>query len=105
MNDSAIKQLIILALCAIAAVLCGVILASGSYEYLFVFSYLVMGVYVLAAPGFIPLIAFGLLSPFTLPIPFIWNVPFMGVILAICCVKLFFHKAVTRKREPYQHCF
>ena len=106
MNPNAVKQLVILVLCGIVAVLFGSILASGSYDDLLLLSYLLVGVYTLAAPGFAPLIAFGILNPFILPIPFVRGVPFILLILAICCVKLFFRNALTREgRAEYQHCF
>src|SRR3954451_18720590 len=100
MNQSAIKQLIILVLCCVAALMIGSLLASQSYENLVLLGYLIIAAFVLAAPGFAPLIAFGLLNPFVLPIPFIWGVPFMAVIMGICCVKLFFLKAVRRENTP-----
>ena len=70
MNPNAVKQLIILVLCCIAAVMFGTVVASQDYENLLLLSYLLLGVYVLATPGFVPLIAFGLLNPFILPIPY-----------------------------------
>src|ERR1041384_1372801 len=105
MNDSAIKQLTIFALCGVAAVLFGSIVASQDYDNLLLLCYLFMAVYVLTAPGFAPLIAFGLINPFVLPIPFIWNVPFLLLILGICCIKLFFRNAVRKGQDVYRHCF
>src|SRR5213594_2151271 len=106
MNANAVKQLVILTLCGIVAVLFGSILASGSYEDLLLLSYLPVGVYALAAPGFVPLIAFGILNPFILPLPFIRGMPFILLILGICCVKLFFRNALMREgKAEYWHCF
>src|SRR2546423_15362390 len=106
MNPNAVKQLVIFVLCCVAAVVVGSLVASQDSENLLLLSYLVVGIYVLAAPGFVPLLAFGILNPFVLPIPFIHNVPFMMLILGVCFVKLFFHKALARQRaaSPYQHC-
>jgi len=105
MNPNAVKQLVILALFCIGAVLFGGMLASQDYENLLLLSYLVMGIYVLAAPGMVPLIAFGLLNPFVLPLPLIYNMPFIFIILGICCVKLFFRNALRREQgDPYRHC-
>jgi hypothetical protein len=105
MNPTAIKNLIILVLCGITAIVLGSIVSSQSYDNLLLLTYLLVGIYVVAAPGFVPLIAFGLLNPFILPIPFIWNVPFMLLILAICCVKLFFYKAISKEQFTYRNCF
>src|SRR4051812_1205981 len=104
MNPSAVKQLVVLVLCGIAAVVAGGLLASENYENLILLSYLLVGAYVLAAPGFAPLIAFGLLNPFVLPIPYIWNVPLLLIILMICCVKLFFRNAVRKQQDVYRYC-
>src|SRR5438067_2360361 len=99
MNPNAVKNLVILVLCGIAAVFFGTMLASQDYENLLLLAYLAMGIYVVAAPGFIPLIAFGLMNPFILPLPFVHNVPFMLLILGVCLVKLFFRNALTRERK------
>jgi O-antigen ligase len=82
-------------------------LASGNYDGLFLLSYALLGIYVLAAPGFIPLLAIGLLNPFVLPIPFVHQFPFLLLILGICCVKLFLWKAMSQQGNaaPYKHCF
>jgi hypothetical protein len=105
MNPSAVKQLVILGLCGIAAVLFGSLLASDNYDLLLLISYLLVGIYVLAAPGFVPLLAFGFINPFVLPIPFVFNVPFLLLILGICCVKFFFRNALSRApKSAYRHC-
>src|SRR5260221_1951064 len=105
MNPNAVKQLIILALCGIGAVLFGSMLASQDYGNLLLLCYLAVGIYALAAPGMVPLIAFGLLNPFILPIPLVHNVPFLLLIFGICCVKLFFRNALARdKGDPYSFC-
>src|SRR2546426_1057630 len=106
MNSAAIKHLVILVVGGIAAALFGSMLASADYDNLLLLSYVAIGLYVLAAPGFVPLIAIGILSPFILPIPFIYNFPFIALILAVCCVKIFFRNALARHRsDPYRHCF
>jgi O-antigen ligase len=106
MNSQAIKPLVTLFLCMITAVVLGLILASGDFDRLFLLSYLLMGIYVLTAPGFIPLIAIGLLNPFVLPIPYIRGFPFMLLILGICCVKLFFRNALrSQSKVLATHCF
>jgi len=105
MNPSAVKNLIILVLCGVIAIVLGSVISSQSYDNLLLLSYLLVGMYVVAAPGFVPLIAFGSLNPFILPLPFIWNVPFMAIILAVCCVKLFFYKAISKEQFVYRNCF
>src|SRR5438874_1515915 len=106
MNPQAIRQLVILVLCGIAAVIFGSILASGNSESLLLLAYAAVAIYVIAVPGFVPLIAFGLLNPLILPIPFILGLPFIVPILAICCLKLFFRNAIGREQnDPYRHCF
>src|SRR5207247_2355761 len=106
MNSAAIKHLVILVLCGIGAVLFGTMLASADYDKLLLLSYIVVGLYVVAPPGFVPLLVFGLLHPFNLPIPFMHQVPFILPILGVCCVKLFFRNALARHpAHSYHHCF
>ena len=50
MNPNAVKHLVLFVLCCIGAILFGSILASQDYEDLLLLSYVVVGIYVLAAP-------------------------------------------------------
>ena len=106
MNPNTIRHLVTLLLSMITAIMLGHVIGSGDTDMLFLLSYAILGIFLLTASGFVPLIAVGLLNPFILPIPFVHAVPFMLMILGICCVKLFFQNAISRRhRENYQHCF
>lgn len=104
MNPSFIKHLLIIAVVLIMAVVLGFLLASGDYSMLFLLAYATLFLYVLIFPGYIPLIALGILSPFVLPIPYISNFPFLLLILGICCVKFFFERALSEKNRAVKHC-
>ncbi|MCX7871731.1 MAG: O-antigen ligase family protein [Verrucomicrobiae bacterium] len=104
MNPSVIKHLLVLAIVLVMAVVFGYLLASGDYTMLFLAAYAGLMLYVLVFPGYIPLIALGLLSPFVLPIPYISNFPFLLLILGICCVKFFFEHALSEKQRVVKHC-
>ncbi len=104
MNPSIIKNLLILAVVLVMAVVFGFLLATGDFTMLFVLAYAAITLYVLIFPGYLPLIALGLLSPFVLPIPYISNFPFLLLILGICCVKFFFEHALSERQRAVKHC-
>jgi hypothetical protein len=81
------------------AVVFGFLLATGDFTMLFILAYAAITLYVLIFPGYLPLIALGLLSPFVLPIPYISNFPFLLLILGICCVKIFFEHAHSERQR------
>lgn len=106
MNPNTLRALVVLGLCMAAAVLLGTVLGTGNFEFLFLFAYALLGIYMIAAPGLVPLLAIGLICPFTLPIPFIHAFPFVLLILGVCCLKLFLWRAMAGKdTEKYRHCF
>ena len=106
MNPNTLRALVILGLCMAAAVLLGTVLGTGNFEFLFLFAYALFGIYMIAAPGLIPLLAIGLICPFTLPIPFIHAFPFVLLIMGVCCLKLFLWRAIAGKDTgKYRHCF
>ena len=104
MNPSIIKNLLILAVVLVIAVVFGFLLASGDLTLLFLLAYAAITLYVLIFPGYLPLIALGLLCPFVLPIPYISNFPFLLLILGICCVKYFFEHALSERQRAVKHC-
>ncbi|MGC8886282.1 MAG: O-antigen ligase family protein [Verrucomicrobiia bacterium] len=104
MNPSLIKNLLIIGIVLIMAVVLGFLLATGDFTMLFLLAYAAIFLYVLIFPGYIPLIALGLLSPFVLPIPYISNFPFLLMILGICCIKFFFEHALSEKPRAVKHC-
>jgi len=104
MNPSFIKHLLIIGIVLVMAVVFGFLLATGDFTMLFLLAYAAIFLYVLIFPGYIPLIALGLLSPFVLPIPYISNFPFLLMILGICCIKFFFEHALSEKQRAVKHC-
>lgn len=106
MNPNTLRALVILGLCMAAAVLLGTVLGTGNFEFLFLFAYALFGIYMIAAPGLVPLLAIGIICPFTLPIPFIHAFPFVLLIMGVCCFKLFLWRALAGKDTgTYRHCF
>jgi O-antigen ligase len=97
MNPNTIKHLAVLVLGLVLALLLGIMIGTGDLTLLFLFSYLMLGLFVLTAPGFVPLIAVGLVSPFIIPIPYIRTFPFVLIIMGVCAVKLFFWRAIDKR--------
>jgi len=105
MNAAQIKALLILATGGLLALILGFSVATQEYALLALFGYFIVGISVLLFAENIPLLAFGLISPFLLPLPFVWGFPLFPLILALCTFKLILHKAVSqdkhdRKRIP-----
>src|SRR6185503_16009864 len=97
MNPNAIKHLAVLVLGLVVALVLAIMTGTGDFTLLFLLSYLVLGIFVLTAPGFVPLIAVGLVSPFIIPIPYVRTFPFVLIIMGVCVVKLFFWRAIDKR--------
>lgn len=87
MNPNQLKILVTLAVCAALAVIVGYTLAMGNYILLLYGSMAGIVIFLLVAPGYLPLIALGLVGPFTLPLPFVRDFPFLAFALGVCLVK------------------
>ncbi|MGA2747413.1 MAG: O-antigen ligase family protein [Verrucomicrobiota bacterium] len=73
---------------AVALAVClGYGIATESYRSIILLSVLVVFTALLVIPGYIPLLVFGLLTPFTVPLPLIWNFPLMLLALGTCILK------------------
>jgi len=84
------------------ALVAGISIATENYA-LLVFSAAVVVVAILVfMPGYIPLFVFGLLMPFSLPVPFVWNFPFSLVALSICAVKYWLQTGLQTRKLPGQ---
>ena len=95
MFPNPIKSLVFLVLCGIIAVLVGKLVGQGDYGSLLMLSYAALALFVFLAPGYLPLLALGLLNPFVLPIPFVFRFPFLILMLGVCLLKLVFRNALT----------
>jgi O-antigen ligase len=95
MLPRALKGVVILVLGGLVAILLGKMIGEGDYESLLLLCYLSLGIFVLTAPGYLPLLALGLLNPFVFPIPFVYSFPFLAVMFGVCVVKLIFRDALT----------
>jgi O-antigen ligase len=46
-------------------------------------------------PGYVPLLVIGLLMPFSIPLPIIWNLPFLFLALGTCIIKYWLERGLT----------
>lgn len=99
MNAAQIKALLILATGGLLALILGFSVATQEYALLALFGYFIVGISVLLFADNIPLLAFGLTSPFLLPLPFVWGFPLFPLILAICTFKLILQRAVSQEKH------
>src|SRR5271157_5949601 len=87
---------VFLALCA------GISIATANYGLLIVSAGLAIVATLVVMPGYIPLFVFGLLVPFSLPVPFIWNFPFLFIALGICALKYWLQRGLQHKTQSIQ---
>lgn len=82
--------------CLVLSLVVGFDLAAGSHSLLILGAGAVLVIAVLVAEGFAALIAFGLLCPFILPVPFVRGFPLLASVLALCVLKYVLRCAVRR---------
>jgi hypothetical protein len=100
MNSDQIKSLVTFGLCMVFAAFLGYLLANSEYGILVWLIYLAIGMFLFFAPGYIPLIALGLVSPINLPIPLIRQFPFVALMLGLCLFKYMIRRWLTHMRDP-----
>ncbi|MFT4691606.1 MAG: hypothetical protein ACI9OD_003831 [Limisphaerales bacterium] len=94
MSPNDVLNLIRIALCAAVALFVGYCVAVGNYTVLFAIWAIGMVVAVVVTEGFSALIAFGLLCPFVLPVPFIRGFPILASVIGLCVVKFALRRAM-----------
>lgn len=57
-------------------------------------------VYALVSPGYSLMLALAMLSPLNLPLPFVWNFPFVLLMLGLCFVKYVLQRALAPQSVP-----
>src|SRR5207249_2081739 len=100
MNAQQLKMLVTLGLCSVLAVFLGYLLGNGRYGAVFLLAYAALLVFVVVAPGgYAPLIALGLLCPFSTPSPFVYGFPFVATVLAVCVLKYMIRQWIDRRHR------
>jgi O-antigen ligase len=97
MQWNTLKALIMFGLAAFMAICLGISVAMGEYRLMLLATGVCVMVALIVFPGYAPLLAFGILCPFAPPLPFVWNFPFVGLILGVCFVKFFVERAIATK--------
>jgi O-antigen ligase len=100
MNPNQIRALVTLGLCLALASFLGYVVAAGNYEIIIYLIYVALGIFMIVAPGYTGLIALGLVCPFGPPTPFIYNVPFVALILGACITKYVLRRWIARRDPP-----
>ncbi|MBA4147333.1 MAG: O-antigen ligase family protein [Verrucomicrobia bacterium] len=96
MNHNQIRALSLLIGAAFFAVCIGYSVAVEQYFLLALATCGVIGTILFLMPGYIPLLAFGLLTPFAIPLPFIWGFPPVLFVLLFCFLKKSFREGLAR---------
>ena len=95
MLPRAFKSILVLVLSGLVAVLLGNLIGQGDFDSLILLCYAGLGIFLLTAPGYQPLLALGLLNPFILPIPLVHAFPFLAIMLGVCVCKLMLRDSLT----------
>src|SRR6266446_6230946 len=64
-----------------------------------------LGIAAILSPGYEFFLAVGVLCPFAFPIPFVFQCPFLGLILGFCCLKAAFSRGMEKSQITYQRAF
>src|ERR1700728_4989972 len=81
------------------ALLTGISIATENYALLIFAGTSIIVAILVFMPGYIPLFVFGILMPFSLPVPFVWNFPFLMIGLGICALKHWLQRGLQRNKE------
>jgi O-antigen ligase len=105
MFPRALKGVVVLALSGLVAIFMGSLIGHGDHDSLVLLSYLGIAIFMLTAPGYLPLLALGLLNPIVVPLPFVSSFPFLAVMLGFCGLKLIFRDVLTHTEfRAYKPC-
>jgi len=99
MTPRQITALVTFVIAIFLAICAGISIALEDYSLLILAATLVILGGLLITPGYAPLLVFGLLTPFALPLPLIWNLPFLFLALGICVVKYWFQRGLSPAKE------
>jgi O-antigen ligase len=99
MNSSQGRAIVLFASAVALALALGWAVAMGNYQFLGALVGVVLFTMVVVTPGYMPLLVIGLLTPFSLPIPFIWNFPFLALTLGVALPKYFFERGLLSRSE------
>lgn len=92
-----IQNLAVGVIVSILAVFLGVTIADADYVFLALMIYVVIGMTAVVMPGTSALLAFGLLAPFTLPVPVVSRFPLVLLITILCFLKLFLSRLLASR--------
>jgi O-antigen ligase len=99
MRPQQITALLTFGAAVFMALVAGISIATESYALLIFASTLIVIGTLVVMPGYVPLFVIGLLMPFSVPIPFIWNFPFLLIALGICGVKFWIQRGLRGKKD------
>jgi O-antigen ligase len=99
MNYNQIKALVIFAVAIVFAVWMGYAIADENYGLLIMGACASIATILLLMPGYAPLLAFGLLDPFNVPLPMIWGFPPLALVLGFCLLKYALQRGLAKNAK------
>src|SRR5437016_253061 len=101
-----IKAIVVGLIILVLSLFVGNAVAEGNYFHLVLLLLILpLAIAAVISPGYEFFLAFGLLCPFALPIPFVYQFPFFGLVMGFCCFKLAFSRGMDGTRIEYQNAF
>jgi len=95
MQWNTLKALLMFGLAAFLAICCGISVAVGEYRLMFLAMGVCLFIAMVVFPGYPALLAFAIFCPFAPPLPFIWQFPFVALVLGVCMMKFFVERAIS----------
>jgi hypothetical protein len=98
MTPTLVKNFIVLCICVLLALIFSFAVATESYSVLVLPVMLSLLAATIVLPGYGFLLAFGLVCPFILPLPFVWGMPMLLFILGLCGLKYILRRALGNEQ-------
>jgi hypothetical protein len=99
MNYNQVKALVIFAASIVFAIWMGYAIAEENYGLLMLGACATIATILLLMPGYAPLLAFGLLDPFNVPLPMIWGFPPLALVLGFCLLKYALRRGLAKNAK------
>jgi O-antigen ligase len=99
MTPRQITALVTFGIAIFLAICAGISISLEDYGLLALAAGFTLWIVLVVMPGYIPLLVVGLLLPFSLPLPIVWNCPFLLIALGTCILKYWLERGLTAHRN------
>jgi len=99
MNPRQITALVTFGIAIFLSICAGISISLEDYGLLALAAGFTLWIVLVVMPGYIPLLVVGLLLPFSLPLPIVWNCPFLLIALGTCILKYWLERGLTHHKN------